>query len=231
MFEKILVIIPAYNEEASIIDVVRKVKLADSNYDVLVVNDCSSDGTEIILRENFIKHLEMPINLGIGGAMHTGYLFAQQNNYDFAVQVDGDGQHDPNEIKKLLLAQQKSAAGLVIGSRFMSERSFRSSFIRRIGISIFAVTSWLLTGQRISDATSGFRLANREVIGLYARYYPSDYPEPEVIVYLKNRGVKIVETPVRMKERQGGASSITPIKSVYYMIKVISSMFMQKIRG
>lgn len=228
---KILVIVPAYNEESSILGVVHDIRLAEPNVDILVVNDCSKDDTASILLNNKVVHINLPINLGIGGAMQTGYLYAQANQYDFAVQVDGDGQHDPREIKRLFDAQCTSNADLVIGSRFLGEKSFRSSFVRRVGIGVFALTSWLLTGQRVTDATSGFRLANSNVISLYSLYYPSDYPEPEVIVYLKNRGMKISETPVRMKERQGGTSSITPLKSVYYMIKVISSMFMQKIRG
>jgi len=228
---KILVIIPAYNEEKSILGVIKNIREAEPGVDVIVINDCSTDKIADILAENGVKHVNLPINLGIGGAMQTGYLYAQQNNYDFAIQVDGDGQHDPKEIKKLIAAQQKNSADLVIGSRFLGEKSFQSSFTRRIGINIFAYISWVLTGQKISDATSGFRLANKNVISLYSEYYPSDYPEPEVIVYLKIKKMIIVETPVRMKERQGGKSSITPLKSVYYMFKVISSMLMQKIRG
>ncbi|MEI6266711.1 MAG: glycosyltransferase family 2 protein [bacterium] len=228
---KLLVIVPAYNEEKSILDVIRNIREAEPTADIMVVNDCSIDKTEEILSNNKISHISLPLNLGIGGAMQTGYIYALNNNYDFAVQVDGDGQHEPKEIKKLVAAQDREKADLVIGSRFLGEKSFRSSFARRIGINIFAFITQILTGQRITDATSGFRLVNREVIALYAANYPSDYPEPEVIVYLKNRGKKIVETPVLMKERQGGKSSITPLKSVYYMFKVISSMLMQKVRG
>lgn len=228
---KLLVIVPAYNEEKSILKVLASIRKAEPTADTIVINDCSTDRTADILAENEARHIDLSINLGIGGAMQTGYIYAQQRGYDFAVQVDGDGQHDPKEIKRLLAAQQKESADLVIGSRFLGEKSFQSSFSRRIGIKIFAYITWILTGQKISDATSGFRLANKAVIDLYAAYYPSDYPEPEVIVYLKNHGMKIAETPVRMEERQGGKSSITPLKSIYYMVKVISSMFMQKIRG
>ncbi len=231
MDKRILVIVPAYNEQMSIAKVATSISAADSAYDTVVVNDCSTDKTEQVLLESGISHLCLPVNLGIGGAMQTGYKYARDNGYDFAVQVDGDGQHEPKEIKRLVQAQQETGANLVIGSRFMGERSFRSSFARRIGINIFALTSYLLTGQKITDATSGFRLADRKVIELYTKYYPSDYPEPEVIVYLKNHGLKVSETPVKMHERQGGKSSITPLKSVYYMVKVISSMLMQKLRG
>ncbi len=199
--------------------------------DILVVNDCSTDDTANVVKSLNIPCLDLPINLGIGGAMQTGYIFARDNNYDFAVQVDGDGQHDPREIEKLRSAHKKTGASLVIGSRFSKQTDYQSAFSRRLGIYIFSVITKILTGQSIKDATSGFRLANREVIQLFADYYPSDYPEPEVIVYLKNKGLDIYETPVKMSNRSYGKSSITPIKSVYYMIKVISAMFMQKLRG
>jgi glycosyltransferase involved in cell wall biosynthesis len=228
---KKLIIIPAFNEEKSIGLVVAKAQAFSEDFDVIVINDCSVDNTENVLVENGTRHITLPVNMGIGGAMQTGYMYAKENGYDFAVQIDGDGQHDPAEVAKLLQTQKKTGADLVIGSRFLGEKSFRSSSLRRFGISVFAVATKMLIGQKISDATSGFRLANKNVIDLYSEYYPSDYPEPEVIVFLKNHGMKIAETPVKMNERQGGKSSITPLKSIYYMVKVIGSMIMQKMRG
>lgn len=228
---KLLVIIPAYNESASIENVIASAKQIGSGTDVLVVNDCSTDNTAEVVEKTGAALINLPLNLGIGGAMQTGYIYARNNGYDFAVQIDGDGQHRPAEVEKLLATQKRTGADLVIGSRFMGEKSFQSTPFRRIGIGIFAIVTKLLVGQRISDATSGFRLANREVIDLYSQYYPSDYPEPEVIVYLKNHGLKIAETPVKMKERQAGKSSITSLKSVYYMVKVIGAMIMQRMKG
>jgi glycosyltransferase involved in cell wall biosynthesis len=225
-----LIIIPAYNEQESIGQVVEKIRTKLSGFDVIVVNDCSTDNTKSVLETSGCKYLDLPINLGIGGAMQTGYLYARENGYDFAVQVDGDGQHDVLEIGKLLKAQKETGADLVIGSRFLGEKSFQSSFMRRVGINLFSYLTLLLSGQKITDATSGFRLAGPKVIDLYAGYYPSDYPEPEVIIYLKKNGLKIVETPVKMNERQGGKSSITPLKSIYYMVKVVGSMLLQKVK-
>lgn len=231
MSHKLLIIVPAYNEEENIEKVYASIRNKVRDADILVVNDCSTDKTLEILENLGANHVNLPVNLGIGGAMQTGYIFAKLHGYDFAVQIDGDGQHDPAEVSKLIKTYHDTKANLIIGSRFLDERSFRSTYLRRVGIGIFAFVTRILIGQKISDATSGFRLVDKKVIDVYAEYYPSDYPEPEVIVLLKNRGLKVAETAVKMKEREGGKSSITALKSVYYMVKVIGSMFMQKIRG
>jgi len=228
---KLLVIVPAYNEQASIKKVVQDIKSANTDYDIIVVDDRSTDGTRAILENENICHLSLPINLGIGGAMQTGYKYAKENGYDFAVQVDGDGQHEPREIVKLLKVQQETGADLVIGSRFINDsKEYKQTVLRKLGIEIFAFCTKILANQKIFDATSGFRLANRNIINMYADYYPSDYPEPEVIVMIKKRGYKIHEVPTKMNLRETGKSSITPLRSVYYMIKVISSMLLQKVR-
>lgn len=228
---KTLIIIPAFNEEKSIIGVIFDCKKYQPDADVLVINDCSKDETPKRARDAGANVINLPINLGIGGAMQTGYLYAKENNYDKAIQVDGDGQHNPEEIKKLLEGQEKDNAGLVIGSRFVSKSDFKQTMGRMLGIQILSFLSGLLTGQRVKDVTSGFRLADRTVIKIFADYYPSDYPEPEVIIMLKKKGIKVVEIPVKMNLRKGGVSSITPLKSIYYMIKVMSSMLIQKLRG
>lgn len=231
MVNRILVIVPAYNEEDSITKVVDGIYGADGAYDIVVVNDCSTDSTEKVLSKAKINHLRLPINLGIGGAMQAGYKYAKENGYDYAVQVDGDGQHEPREIVKLLKAHQETEADLIIGSRFINNsKDYKQTVLRKLGIEIFAFCTKILADQKIFDATSGFRLANRNIINLYADYYPSDYPEPEVIVMIKKRGYKIHEVPTKMNLRETGKSSITPLRSVYYMIKVISSMLLQKVR-
>lgn len=224
----VLVIIPAYNEETSIGPVIRDVQNHAPEADILVVNDGSSDRTESCAREAGAKVLTLPYNVGIGGGMQTGYLYAKQMGYDVAVQMDADGQHPAGELHKLMagIAEQD----LVIGSRFLGAATFRSSTVRRMGIAFFSrLVSWV-TGERFTDTTSGFRAAGRKVIELYAQYYPADYPEVESIVYLKRQGCRIAEVPVVMRPRMAGRSSITPWRSAYYMVKVTLSVLMSAIR-
>lgn len=216
---RVLVIIPAYNEEETIAQTVTALMRA-TPYDYIVVNDGSTDRTREILVQNGFNFLDLPVNLGIGGAMQTGYKYALMYGYDYAIQLDADGQHDPADLDKLVREIQTGEWDLVIGSRFVQPTGYRGSRLRRIGISYFSFILRLLTGKRIADPTSGYRIVNRRVIEEFARHYPTDYPEVEVIVSLARKGYRIKEVPVNMKARQGGASSITPIKSVYYMIKV-----------
>ncbi|GAB6934584.1 glycosyltransferase family 2 protein [Calditerricola yamamurae] len=216
---RVLVIIPAYNEEETIAQTVTALMRA-TPYDYIVVNDGSTDRTREILVQNGFNFLDLPVNLGIGGAMQTGYKYALMHGYDYAIQLDADGQHDPADLDKLVREIQTGKWDLVIGSRFVQPTGYRGSRLRRIGISYFSFILRLLTGERIADPTSGYRIVNRRVIEEFARHYPTDYPEVEVIVSLARKGYRIKEIPVNMKARQGGASSITPIKSVYYMIKV-----------
>ena len=221
---------PAYNESDSIEKTINEIIEQTDGFDYLVVNDCSRDQTEKILKEGKYQFLNLPINLGIGGAVQAGYLYALENGYDIAVQIDGDGQHDVRYLPMMAAELEKQNASMVIGSRFLDKEGFQSSRIRRIGISYFTGLIRLLTGVRITDPTSGMRMVNREVISIFAKNYPRDYPEPESVVHLLRRGKKITEVPVVMRERQGGVSSIQMKRSIYYMIKVTLAILIEWIR-
>ncbi|WP_410770547.1 glycosyltransferase family 2 protein [Fontibacillus sp. BL9] len=225
---KTLIIIPAYNEEGSIATVIRDIRLHVPEADVIVINDGSTDRTKQLAEQAGAKVLTLPYNVGIGGGMQTGYLYAQRMGYDIAVQMDADGQHPARELPKLIAKAADN--DLVIGSRYVETTSYRSSRLRRIGMLFFSGLVSLVTGQRFTDTTSGFRAAGRKVIELYADYYPIDYPEVESIVYLKRKGCRIAEVATEMHDRQAGKSSITPWKSVYYMIKVTLAVLMSAIR-
>lgn len=228
---KILAIIPAYNEEKSIPNVIRSIKRHHPEADIVVINDGSSDGTSLAAKATGGAYvIDLPVNVGIGGAMQTGYLYAERRGYDIAVQIDGDGQHDPGELEKLIARLENGSADCCIGSRFLCKTSYRSSFSRRIGIWFFSWMIHWMAGLKITDPTSGFRAVNREVIRLFARYYPYDYPEVEAVVLLVRRGFRVEETSVRMHRRQTGKSSITPFKSLYYMLKVSLAVMMTRIR-
>lgn len=217
---KILVIIPAYNEAENIVHVVNHMLETAPQYDYLVVNDGSTDSTlRLCRRENF-QYLDLPINMGIGGAVQAGYIYAYKNDYDIAVQMDGDGQHDIAYLEKLLQPLILKEADVVIGSRFLEKEGFQSSASRRLGINILSFLIRLTTGKKIMDVTSGYRAVNRMFIEIYSKDYPTDYPEPEAIVEaIMHLGI-VKEVPVQMRAREGGISSITFKKSVYYMIKV-----------
>jgi len=227
---KKIVIIPAYNEEENIEKVISKIKEVASDFDYIVINDCSIDNTLEICRKNKIPVINLPINLGIGGAMQTGYLYAKQNNYDIAVQIDGDGQHDPDYLKRLVEPIEMDKYDFVTGSRFIEKEGFQSSVLRRIGINYFRVLLKMLIGKSITDATSGFRACNKDIIEYFAKHYPSDYPEPEAIVALARKKYRIIEVAVKMKEREQGFSSIRSFKTVYYMIKVTLAILINKIK-
>jgi glycosyltransferase involved in cell wall biosynthesis len=223
--KKILVIIPAYNEEGSVGKVVEGVKTQVPLTDVLVVNDGSTDLTLEIGKSRGAIVLDLPFNLGIGGAMQAGYKYAYEKGYDVAIQVDADGQHDPKEIPKLLHALAEKKVDMVIGSRFLGDSEFKSSMIRKVGISLFSRVISTIAGQRITDPTSGFRGANRKAIQLFASNYPQDYPEPEAVVLLHQCRLKMGEVSVGMSKRYSGESSITKIRSVYYVVKVLLAIF------
>ena len=227
---KKLIIIPAYNESENILNTVKVIQDDAPDFDYVVINDCSKDNTLQLLVDNHINYVNLPVNLGIGGAVQTGYKYALENNYDVAVQVDGDGQHDPKYLKVLVDALEKNDADMVIGSRFINNEGFQSTFMRRVGIVYFTKLIHLLTGKTITDPTSGFRMCNRKVIELFSKDYPRDYPEPESIVALLKRNMNVMEVPVQMKERQGGVSSINASKSVYYMIKVSLAILIENLR-
>ncbi len=230
---KILIIVPAFNEEASLPGVIRDLKQHLPSADVLVVNDGSRDGTSRIAREAGIMVLDLPFNLGIGGAMQAGYLYAQRHDYDVVVQFDGDGQHLASEIGKLLKPISSGAADLVIGSRFLVPGNYRAPFFRKLGISIFSFVLSRILGMSVTDSTSGFRAANRKVVEFFARIYPDDYPEVESLVLLHKMNMRMLEVAAAMQERTGGKSSITAVRSVYYMTKVLMAIFidlMKKVR-
>jgi len=227
---KILIIIPAYNEEKSLPGVIRDLRENISHADILVINDGSRDRTEMVARDLGVMVLGLPFNLGIGGAMQTGYRYAEQKGYDIAIQFDGDGQHVATEVNVLLGGLQQGNADIVVGSRFLKPGEYRPSFFRKLGIRIFSMVLSNILRMRVTDTTSGFRVANRRVIEFFARSYPEDYPEVESLVLLYRAGMIIREVPVVMRERTGGRSSITPIRSVYYMIKVLLAVFIDLLK-
>ncbi len=228
---KKLIIIPAYNEEESIIDTVKAVKAKSPDFDIVVINDCSTDATRNICIANNINFVDSPINLGIGGAVQTGYRYALEYGYDIAVQVDADGQHNPEFLKIMAEKLEETNAAMVIGSRFIDNEGFQSTFTRRLGIRFFTALIRMLTCKTISDPTSGLRMVGKKGIEIFAKEYPNDYPEPETAVALLVRGMDIVEIPVIMNERQGGVSSISFVKSVYYMVKVTIAILVEASRG
>lgn len=226
---KILVIIPCYNEEANLERVVTRLQRTVPEVDYLVINDCSTDSSAAICRANGFSFLDLPVNLGIGGGVQSGYLYAVQNGYDITVQMDGDGQHDPAYLRALLQPVLEGKLDMAIGSRFITREGFQTSFMRRLGIRIISGLIRLMTGTRVQDTTSGFRACGRELTAFYAQHYAQDYPEPEAIVAAVLGGYRVGEVPVVMAERMGGVSSISPLRSVYYMIKVCLALIVYRL--
>lgn len=227
---KSIVIIPAYNEEKSIEKTVEDIRQNAPEFDYVIVNDCSRDDTLKVCTDKGMHVLNLPINLGIGGAVQTGYLYAYKNGYDFAVQFDGDGQHDAKFLHEMRDYMVEHKLNMLIGSRYIEKEGFQSSGIRRLGIRYFSALIKLLTKTKITDPTSGMRMVNREIIGIYADSYPKDYPEPESVVAILNMGKTVGEYPVVMRERTEGISSISPLRSVYYMVKVTLAILVEMLR-
>lgn len=226
---KIAIIIPAFNEQETIAKVVSEIIALNNSgnyqFDAIVINDCSTDNTPMIAEKLNCVLLDLPVNLGIGGAVQTGFKYALENNYDYAIQVDGDGQHPTSAIPKLLDKIINSNSDIVIGSRFIENTGFQSFYMRRVGIKFFRFLLKLLCGIKISDPTSGFRIINRKTLNIVNEYYPDEYPEPEALVIYKYYNLKISETPVQMEERKGGISSIKGLLKLYYMFKVSLAIF------
>lgn len=227
---KKIAIIPAYNESASIVNTVSDILNNAPGFDYVVINDRSRDDTLKVCLENNINVINLPLNLGIGGAVQTGYWYALENDYDIAVQFDGDGQHDAKYLNEMADFLIRSECDMVIGSRFIEKEGFQSSSARRFGIKYFSFLIKLLTGKKITDPTSGYRMGNRKIIEQFADAYPKDYPEPETVVAILDKGKKVKEMPVVMRAREEGVSSISLKKSVYYMIKVTLAMIIERIR-
>lgn len=228
---KKIIIIPAYNEEENIERTVNAIQKSAQDFDYVIINDCSIDNTRKICEEKGFNIVNLPINLGIGGAVQTGYKYAYENGYDVAVQVDGDGQHDPEFLNTMADYLIEHQVDMVIGSRFIEKKGFQSSITRRMGIQFFSKLIKVLTGKKITDPTSGLRMIGRNVMEIFSEDYPRDYPEPESIVAVLRKNMKIEEIPVVMLERQGGVSSISPKKSIYYMIKVTLAILIERIRN
>lgn len=226
---KVLIIIPAYNESENIERVVANIKQYCPKYDYVIINDCSTDNTAEICKQNNFNYLDMCCNLGIGGGVQSGYMYAYRNGYDYAVQIDGDGQHDPSYIANMIEVLEKENADMAVGSRFITKEGFQSSGMRRFGINVLSALIRLSCGAKVKDVTSGFRVVNRKYIEFFSKEYADDYPEPEAIVAVTLRGGKVVEAPVVMREREGGTSSISAIKSIYYMIKVSLAILLYRI--
>ena len=217
---KKIIVIPAYNEEGNLEKTVRDIRENAPDVEYIIVNDCSTDNTLGMCREKGFSYLNLPVNLGIGGAVQTGYRYAYYHGYDLAVQFDGDGQHSAKFLAQMAKVLEETESDMVIGSRFIEKEGFQSSGLRRIGIRYFSLLIKLLTGKTVTDPTSGMRMINRKLLKKFTNEYPKDYPEPESVVTVLSEKHKVTEIPVVMNEREEGISSISLRNSVYYMIKV-----------
>jgi glycosyltransferase involved in cell wall biosynthesis len=226
---KCLIIVPAFNESKSVAKLVLRLNRALPDCHVLVIDDGSTDDT-VRKIPGSATVVSLPFNLGIGGAMQTGYRYAAIHGYDIAIQVDGDGQHRPREVAKLAEALVRGGADLVVGSRFLEPTTFVQSFTRMTGIKVLSAWIRCLSGLKITDCTSGFRAANQKVIRAYAHWYPEDYPEPEVVLLLHRSKFKVVEIPVKMRRRMYGKSSISVARGLFYVVKVSACLFLDMVR-
>ena len=222
---KSIAIVPAYNEEQNIGRVVDELRAFDPELDVVVVSDGSVDRTAEVAAERGAHVVALPFNLGIGGAVQTGFQYAHENGYELVVRCDGDGQHDPSELPKVLAPVLAGEADIAVGSRFAGGEGYRSSATRRVGIHLLALIVSAIARQRVTDTTSGFQALNRKALDLFAADYPHDYPEVEGMVMTIKHRLRLTEVPVAMREREHGRSSITALRSVYYMVKVFVALF------
>ena len=227
---KKLVIIPAFNEEGNLEKTVKDIKDNAPDFDYVIINDCSTDKTLEMCRRHGFSYLNLPVNLGIGGAVQTGYRYAYYHGYDIAVQFDGDGQHSASHLEDMVTTLIDTESDMVIGSRFIEKEGFQSSGLRRIGIKYFTGLIKLLTGKKITDPTSGMRMVNKKLLEKFTDEYPKDYPEPESVVTILSEKYKVTEIPVVMNEREEGVSSISLKNSVYYLIKVSFAILIARMK-
>lgn len=234
MIKRLLIVIPSYNEEAALPKLLHEIKATAFLHSFVVVpvvvNDCSKDNTEAVAKASGEAVISLVNNLGIGGAVQAGIKYAKHNGFDYVLQMDGDGQHPPAEVNKLLQAALDTNADVIIGSRFLNREGFQTSFVRRLGIKYFHWLNRILTHKSIHDTTSGFRLLGIRAIKLAAAYYPDDYPEPESLIFFSRAGLTIKEVPVVMRKRQGGKSSIAGFSTLFYMTKVTLSSILSYVR-
>ena len=229
-YGRVIAVVPAHNEEAAIAGVIEEIRAFDGTFDVVVVNDGSLDETATVAARHGAGVINLPFNVGIGGAVQTGFMYALEHGYPTAVRLDGDGQHVAAELGKLLDLLMTERADIVTGSRFTGTDSYRPPLARRIGIVWFAKLVSLLTRQKVTDTTSGFQALNRKGIELFARDYPSDYPEVEATVLVYKHRLRLAEVSVQMREREHGSSSITLVRSIYYMLKVTLALCVAMVR-
>ncbi len=228
---RIAAVVPAHNEAGALGRLLDEIGGLDLALDVVVVDDASTDATSAVAEEHGATALRLPFNVGIGGAVQTGFKYALEQGYDVAVRLDGDGQHDPREIPKLLAPLERRDADLVIGSRFVDgSGSYRPPFARRVGIRVFARLVSVLGGQRVTDTTSGFVALDRMGIELFASEYPHDYPEVEATLVALRSGLRLAQVQVEMREREHGSSSITFVRSLYYIVKVMLAVLIASLR-
>lgn len=227
---KILIIIPAYNEEKTILSTINALKIEKEkiDFDYIIINDCSKDNTLSLCKKYNLNVIDLSINLGVGGAVQTGYIYAYNKGYDVAIQVDADGQHNPKYISDLVKAINEGN-DIAIASRFIDNKGFQSTFARRMGIKLYSSLIKIFSGITIKDTTSGYRAVNKKVIKYFSKNYPVDFPEPETNAILAKTKCKIKEIPVLMEERTSGKSSIMGLKSIYYAGKVALAVIISSI--
>ena len=225
-----LIVIPAFNEEGNLEKTIQDIRENAPDFDYVIINDCSTDDTLEVCRKHGYSYLNLPVNLGIGGAVQTGYRYAYYHGYDVAVQFDGDGQHSARYLDQMVQTMKETQSSMVIGSRFIEKEGFQSSTLRRMGIRYFTGLIRVLTGKVITDPTSGMRMVDRTLLKKFTEDYPKDYPEPESVVTVLAEKYKVTEIPVVMNERMEGNSSISMGKSVYYMIKVSIAMLIARMK-
>ncbi len=225
-----MILVPAYNEEAAVGGVVREVRQVLPETPVLVIDDCSEDATADAARNAGAHVLSLPHHLGLGGSVQAGYKVAHEMGYDYVIRVDGDGQHDPNDIPKIFQVLTQTGSEMVIGSRFMDGANGYSSFVRGMGIRFFRLVLWPILGRRVHDPTSGFVGVNRAALAVFSKTFPLEYPEIEALVVLQRRAFRFQEAPCRLRPRRTGKSSITALKSLYYIIHVLLGVFVNVLK-